>query len=202
MKKRHGVTLIEILVTLTVVSMVLASVLGVFQAIMRQWNGQVSRSRATQDANLAMDLMVKEIGVSLKYKDFATDGKTDYFELPADKDAQGNYTRVLTAGQFIYRGGVKYRFYLSDTTGSASASGNILWRAVRGSSQTYTPDSKWSLLPGSNPARGRIENVSNLSFVNIGSDYLVRVKLTVTAREGKKTFSHTVQRDVYCQNHN
>ena len=197
-RKNNGLTLIELLITLTVGSMVLCSIVSIFTTITRQWNAQVSRSVATQNANLAMDVMVKEIRQSLQYKDRA-DGSQDYFELPADKDAQGNYTRVLSAGNFVYRGGTKFIFYLSNRTGSMTASGNVLWRAQRPSGPTFTPDSKWSLLPGSSV--GRFENVSNLSFTKIGND-AVRVRLTVTAKEGKKTSSYSVQRHVYLANHN
>lgn len=188
---------------LAVLSVVFAAVLGIFGGVTRQWGGQVSRANAVQEANLGLMLMGREASGAMAYQPLDSAGYASVFTFPADKDAQGNAVPARSGAGLAFQSGAKVRFYLSDATGSPTASGSILWRATApAGSNVWTPDSSWSLAPG-NSTRGRVENASSLSVsqANVPNN-VVRIILAVTVKEGAQISTETLRRDVYLSNSN
>ena len=207
MDKRRGVTLIEMMVVVAVSALVLTAILNIFGAVTRQWGTQMSRSNALQAANLALDLMAKEIHEAMSY----TPGggslpQTDIFALPANTDADGNYVPTLSGGTLAYRTGGQFRFYLGDKNGGTLlGSGTCLWRESKGTGilSTWTKDEAWSLLPGGSAAGPKVCDVTSLAFsTDEAAPHTVRVTLTVEVKEGHQATPVTLQRDVYLSHHN
>lgn len=87
--------------------------------------------------------------------------------------------RVDAAGMARYRSGASYLFYLSDSTGSQSKSGTVLWRASQAKgSVVWIADSAWSLYYD---GAGRLPSVSG--FVPVLDSTGHRVVLQVTYKQ-------------------
>lgn len=188
---------------LAVLGVVTAAVLGVFGGVTRQWGGQVSRARAVQDAALGLMLVGREASRATTFQPLDSAGYANVFTFPADTDAQGNLVPARVGAGLAYQSGSKVRFYLSDSTGSPAAPGSILWRATApAGSNVWTPDSSWSLSPNGS-GRGRVETASALAFsqANVPNN-VVRIRLTVTVKEGGQVTAETLRRDVYLSNSN
>ena len=203
LRNTRGITLIEILVVLSVIATLLGATLAIFRSIAKQWNGQVSRSRAIQMANLGVDRMAKEISQTVQYNAFDTPPTiTNTFNPPSDTDAAGNFVPKWSGSNLAYNYDERIRFYLAGPDGSSA--GNILWRTysdkLNGNGH-WTPDKTWSLLSPTS-THGRVENVTSLSFQAGSAANTVVISLTVSAKEGPKTYPYTVTRTVYLANHN
>ena len=212
MKCRRGVTLIEMLIAMSVVSCVLIAVLNVFNFSTRLWNNQVGNSKSMAEANLAMELICKEIGSAVSYQNDSS-GNPSIFTLPANTDASGNYIPISQSGSLTYASGVPVQFYLGDKTGRIKSSGtqNVgLWRQTAQSGGLlggllggliWTPDTNWSYYPGGSNLK--YPYFSALIFTTTGMPAnTVQVTLTVTTHEGGQASSYTLTRDVYLTNHN
>lgn len=217
-KTRLGMTLIEMMIALSVVALVLAAVLGIFNSSTRLWNAQAGRSKSLLTANLAMEMMAKDIGSAVSVQN-DSNGSPTIFILPATMDASGNATPTLSNGTPAYAPGTQVQFYLSNAQGTAK-SGTNLWRQTAppptqsggllggllsgllgGSGTVSTPDQTWSLQPGGRIAK--YPNVTALSFSTAGLPAnTVQITLTVAVKEGGQTSSYTVKRNVYLANHN
>jgi len=194
----------ELLVAMTVSVIVLAPILAIINQVSRQWNRQVGLSRAVDVANLSLSLMDKELRSAVLYH--ATDGtKTCTFSLPANTDGSGHYVPAWSGGSLSFQSGVRVHYYLSDTTGTAGT-GTVLWREYNpnpSGDAGWVQDASWSLLPGSNPAQGKLSGVSSLTFTTTGMPAnTVRVTLTVADTENHQISTYSLQRDVYLSNHN
>ncbi len=220
-KIQNGVTLLELLVAMTIASVLTAAIVTIFTTINGRWGYQAARATAVQQAQLAMDRMAREIHSAISYTPGPdTFGRTDIFTLPADTDANGNYVPSWNNGVNAYQPGTTFHYYLSDATGTFGNSGTALWREYNtpplvsplGASQVGTAtqpltgglwmaDSSWSLLPGSSaPLFGSVSSLS-FSTANVPAN-AVRITMTVSVRQGSATSAYTLQRDVYMSNHN
>ena len=212
MNHRRGVTLIELLVTMSVSGLVLIAVLGIFGFSTRQLGTQTGRGETMLTANQAMNAMCKEIGqaVSLGY-----DQNGDlYFLMPATTDAQGNAQPTLLGGLLGYStSATAVKFYPSDNTGTTQGSNTstgqtgltALWRATTtklNGNPKWRSDATWSQMPNS-VAMPKYPDVTSLTFVPWGNPQnAVHVTLTIADKEGSQTSSYTVSRFVYLSNHN
>lgn len=207
---RHGMTLMEILIVTTVLSVILIPVLTIFTVITRQWNNQVSRGQAIRIANLAMEQMTKDLRNGVSFQ--ATDGnKTCTFTMPANTDAKGNFTPVWDRNFITYASGYRVHYYLSDLTGLAST-GTVLWRETNplsSGSVGWVPDSLRSLAPGSlsggvltAAARGNVDHVSSLTFSAGVVSNTVQATISISYKESKTTSVYTLTRLIYLSNHN
>lgn len=218
MKTRRGITLIEMLIAMSVLSVVLLAVLNVLNFSKSAWNNQVGRSEAISEANLAVEMMSKEIGNAVSYQTDSNNAPS-IFILPANTDANGNYVPALQSGSLGYAAGTPVQFYLSDKNGTAST-GTTLWRQTSSTTTTtsggllgtgllggttttttWTPDAAWSQLPGGKA--GKFPDVTALAFRTAGLPAnTVQVSVTVTIKEGGQSSRYTVTRNVYLANHN
>jgi len=176
----HGLTLVELVVVVAILAVIVASLCDVFIANQMAWDRQSAASTAliTTSAALSTVGAYLENAVDVKVKTRYTTGDAVVVCLPQDS-AYGIY--VPQAG--FYRQGQVVVFYLSDSTGSYSRSGDILWagtllRWVDPSPGNVTPDPNWSLYPGG--TNGRIAPVTSLQFTILGDRYWGGT-LTVTA---------------------
>lgn len=212
MKSRRGVTLIEMLIAMSVVSVVLIAVLNVFNSSQRLWNNQVSRSRAILEANDAMEAMCKEIGNAVNAQN-DLNGTPSIFVMPANKDAGGNYVPASSGGTVAYGSGVPIQFFLADKNGTVKVgigANKYLWRQTAQSGGllggllgglTWTQDTAWSTRPGG--AILKYPGVMNLTFTTAGLPAnTVQVSLTVKSDEGRQSSDYTVTRIVYLSHHN
>ena len=207
---RYGMSLIELLIVITVLPVVLIAVLSVFSAITQQWKTQVSRGQAIRIANIAMAQMTKELRNAVLFQ--AIDGtKTNTFIMPANIDANGNFTPVWNHTFIMYASGYRAHYYLSDLTGTA-ATGTVLWRESNPHSTGSTgwvQDSVTSLAPGSlsggtltASARGNVDHVTSLAFAAGAVSNTVQATLSISYQEGKITSVYTLSRLIYLSNHN
>lgn len=208
MRTRRGVTLIEMLIAMSVVSVVLIAVLNVFNVSQRLFDKQVGRSESIAEANLAMDLMCKEISSSIIY---GTDVNGDiYFIPPATTDASGNYLPIRFGGVLFYYGTTAVKFYPSDAGGGNwgsntgdSSTGTYLWRSTTtklNGNPKWQADDAWSTQPGGQTPK--FPNISSLVFTTAGLPAnTIQVSLTVKTKEGGQSSNYTVTRIVYLQNH-
>ena len=164
-----------------------------------------------EEANLAMELMCKDIGNAGATSNDSS-GAPSIFVMPGNTDSTGNY---VPSSSGTYTTGTLVQFYLSNWKGTAPT-GTTLWRQtgvtttsggllgtglLGGSTTTWTPDAAWSQAPGGQV--GKFPDVSALSFTTTGLPInAVQVSLTVTTKEGGQSSSYTDTRIVYLQNHN
>ncbi len=204
MRANRGVTLVELLIAGSVSSVVLTAVLLIFTSLYSQWAFQVSRAKAIQEANLAIDLLAAQIRPAI-YCLSASGSHTNVFQYPANTDANGNYVPAWNGIWFDYIPGSRCDFYLSNSSGISSKRGTLLWREYTLNSygnSGWTADSAWSLLPGST-TMGRMGDIVALSFSTSGKPAnVVNVSVTVQVTEKSTTSTYTASRDVYMENHN
>jgi len=203
-RKTRAVTLIELMVAISISGGVLVAVSGIFMGIRKQWSYSVTRGKAIEAAQSALDQIAMEARNGITYQ--ATDGtKTNTFTLPANADAQGNYTPARVGSVLQYVGGARIRYYLSDATGSAG-SGSFLWRETNAAptgSTGWLADTGWSLAAGAG-SKPKYNSVSSMAYSTTGlPSNMVQVSITVLVSEKlEQTFSMTLQRSVYLSNHN
>jgi hypothetical protein len=186
--KVSGFTLIEV----AVATLIMLLCLGLLSPMIRG-TGQIWVKSTADKANKellsqAMLKMSPFLRNALKV-DIANSGVHNLVVvIPQIDKVTGGYTFPLVAGDSV-------AFYLSDTTGSPSKSGTILWQSING-----TPNSKWSLRSG----KGAIDfGTSNLSFAfdNPGDPSLVTVTSYSTQWAGAKPESASDSTTVLLRNH-
>lgn len=175
----------EVLITVTILSVVVSSLCGIYFAVADEWQRQDS----ARDSELAVSIACSRIGdyaaQGVRFKLLKQHGIYSHGYdvlavcLPADK-AYGVYVPVREGDEFKYREGSWVVFYLSDATGSYFASGDILWAATANHEWQIpffmAPDSSWSLYPG--VKKGRITPLDSITFEDMGGDYAA-VRITV-----------------------
>ena len=176
-----GLALVELLMTVLVLSIVVSSLCEVFFAVNDGWQ----RQQGEQDVLIATSLACSKVGDYISRSIQAaqvsrfSSGDTLALSLPADK-TYGIYIPKWSGGTLAYRVGTYIVFYLSDSTGSYSHTGNILWAATftnwNDIVHTVTPDASWSLYYG---RAGRITPIQSMSFsVDTTGEY-PKVTMTV-----------------------
>ncbi len=176
-------TLIEVMIVVAVLSVVLSSLCGVYITVGDEWQRQDGSRDCQIAASSACNRIGDYISQGVQFRFLKKNGSTDNNVLavclPADS-AYGMYVPVPDNDQFKYQDGSWVVFYLSDSTGSYSASGNILWAATAAQESDIpdhiVPDVTWSLYPGS--TRGLITPLSSVSFQDNSVDFRA---VTVTA---------------------
>jgi prepilin-type N-terminal cleavage/methylation domain-containing protein len=187
---RGGFTLVELLVTVMILAVVVTGLCDVFIANQKAWDRQSSQSTALTATDAAMSAIGSYASKAMDrriYSRFST-GDVLVVCLPSDT-AYGMYVPSCTDNwghpvDLQYNHGQGIVFYLSDSTGSYGRTGSILWAGTVSFWQTpsvfnVTPDSSWSLYPGS--SRGRIAPISSIRFGTSGAQRYTGVDVTVNA---------------------
>ena len=186
-KARLGFTLVETLVCVSIMSVLLTSLCGIYIACAQEWQRESGQNDAlvatSQACTRIADYVSQAIGVTVTTRFFASD--TLLVNLPADS-AYTVYAPVWSGGKIQYRSGSWIGFYLSDSNGSPLVTGNILWcGTVTWASGVYTitPDRNWSLYY--NSAKGNISPLTSITFALNQSG--ARPYVTTTAVSKYKT---------------
>lgn len=205
-RSRAAFTLAEVAVAAAAACVLMVSISGIYTLAVGRWGWQVSRAKAIQAADAAMERMCREIrrAVSCTVLTLGGGNTVGEFVLPNNTDSGGNYIPQRAGAVLSYVAGRTVRFYRSDLTGmDYVVGGTIVWRESRAAgSSTWMWDTAWSL-ESQSPARGRCANVVALDFTTAGQPaHTVLVTLSVQIAEGPKTSTYTVSRQVYMENHN
>lgn len=181
---RAGFTLAELLVVVSILSILLTSLCGIYLAMVMQWERQQGQGDALIATSRAFTTMSSELSqaVSVDMIDHSGHNSAVVYTLPLDKDSSNQYyVPKWVGGSLQYRAGAKMAFYLSDSTGQFDRNGNILWRGVVSGtypfSGTISPDPSWD----ADPQRGRIAPLDSLSFDTDNWAHPVRVTVTATS---------------------
>ncbi|MCC6484871.1 MAG: prepilin-type N-terminal cleavage/methylation domain-containing protein [Armatimonadetes bacterium] len=220
MKARNpdaGLTLIEMNVAVVMLAVVMVAVLGIFGAVTTLWE----RTSTQNDSELTLGEAASRLCSALRngchvfvFTRFST-GDSVAITFPAAKTPEGDYSLSKGKGSLVYKptsSSLREVWYLSDSTGSLSVSGNILWVAstvetadnltpIKNTSKTF-PDAARSLHPGTTV--GQVAPVTSLRFDPPAADepaWYYKVTLTSDeTRAGNKT-PVSFTRRVYVRNH-
>lgn len=202
-RRRGGFTIIEVLITSSVLALVLTSLCGVYFAIAKEWERQDGRGTALGASSMACTKLADYISQSTGavVVDRLGTGDALALNMPANS-ANGVYVPTWSGGKVKYQSGSWIIFYLSDSTGDYSRSGDILWAATMNWGSfpgSVTPDSTWSLYY--DQAKGRISPITAIKFT-LTTDSLPRVTVTVTSsyKTGSTTSKVQLNRTVCLQN--
>lgn len=166
------------MITTAVLSLVLTAICGVYLMIQTEW----SRQQGQEDTRTAARQAILDVAAYMKVAYSAnvmtrfTPNDTLRFYLPMDM-AYGIYVPQRSSNNYRPDTLTPYYFYLSDSTGDYTHSGDILW-AGYWSSWRVVGDPSWSLYPGT--TKGRIAPVQSLSFAVDNTGFRPRVTTTVT----------------------
>jgi Tfp pilus assembly protein PilW len=185
-RARRGISLFEVVLASTIGSFVVA-ILATFSILEgRSWHKTNAVSLTQQNTQLALQLMSPTIRAAHSVVTSQTTSSMLVLRMPA-YDASGNLIVPIQDGNTT-------SFYLSDTSGSTSKSGTILWRAVNG-----TPDSAWSLKSGA--ARVTLSSGGlSFSLIPSGDPDSVVVNLTANATSGTQSSTLSTSKQIVIRN--
>jgi prepilin-type N-terminal cleavage/methylation domain-containing protein len=146
--KQRGFTLMELMVTMTVAALIFSVVLDVWHVSSVNQKHLLTKTQSFANTTSVLDIIEREARQAIRFEiKTSTSGKSLYtFVMPANRDANNNFTPVRTGNGLVYQEGQQVQYYLSNTTGSPTANGNILWRATApAGSAVFTPDTTWSM---------------------------------------------------------
>ena len=179
-----GFTLLELLVTVAVLAVILTGLCEAFMANQRAWKRQSGASSALLATDAALSSLGSYASNAMDAQVYTRFSGNDVLAicLPADI-AHGAYVPTTSVG-WDYRRGQCVVFYLSDSTGSYLRSGDILWAGTMlgwgtPSSANVTPDSTWSLYPGTTV--GRVAPIGSVTFGLTSGPSVKNVCMTVVA---------------------
>ena len=198
-----GMTLMELLVSLSVSSLLIGAIVGVYYFAVTQWDQGAADSDAYISVSQGAERMCQEIEQARSASVSTLSGgrvrldikampsaiasiPVDYFPDPTD----AGYTPGTTDD---------ICFYLSDTSGNTGTAGNILWRGKTPAGGSFAKDSTWSMYYSS--GKGRVTGVSYLSFTVYPSSNTVYVEMTVTGTSGRRTQDRHIIKWVYMRSH-
>ena len=203
-RSRRGFTIVEVLITSTVLSLVLTSICGIYFAVSKEWERQDGRGTALGATSMACsrlsDYISQSVGAVVMTR--FTSGDAIAVNMPANTAYGGVYVPTWSSGKVQYQSGNWLIFYLSDATGNYSRAGTILWAATMtwgGFPGSVTPDSTWSLYY--NQPKGRITPVTSIQFTLTNSS-LPRVTIAATSsyKTGTTQSQVSLTRTVCLQN--
>ena len=181
-KGNFGFTLIELLIVSAVLALVLSSLCGIYLSVADEWQRQDGRGTALASTSMACskisDYLSQAVGVEVVNRFTPADALA--VNLPANR-AHDIYVPVWNSGKIQYQSGQWVIFYLSDSTGSYSRSGDILWAATmtwETFPRSVRPDPAWSLYY--DQPKGKITPISSLQFAKT-NDALPIVTMTITS---------------------
>lgn len=198
---REGFTLVELLVVAAVMAFVLTSMCEIYMATAAEWSRQQGQGDALvatgQACSRIADYAAQSINAVVIQR--FTAGDTFAVNLPLDR-AYNNYVPTWTNNKVQYRGGGWMVFYLSDSTGSYSSNGNILWAGTLNWADypnSVVPDRNWSMYY--NTSIGRISPITSLTFtMTSGGKYPKLVITVISTYAIRKTIEQITQSRTVC----
>ena len=202
-RRGQGFTLVEMLIAMSISSLILAAVCDIMVYGTQQWNKQASQSISTSSANEALDAMEREIRNAMSFTKNATAGLSMYtFTFPANKSGATYIPRRDSDGSFYYAQGGQVAFYVSNLTGIQGLTGgglSSLWRASRSSSLLgWTLDTGWSR---DSTSLCRFPGVTSFDIAkDANNPAVVTISMTMQVVQGSTTRSVTLTRTVVMKN--
>jgi hypothetical protein len=148
-RKNRAFTTVEVMAAIFIMLLCLSLVAPMVRTTGHIWSKTSTEGQAKEVLQQAALRLAPTLRNSLAVDIASSTNHKLVVILPAADPFSNGYIYPLVPGSSV-------SYYLSDTTGKASAKGSILWKATDG-----VPDAKWSLLSG----RGRIDfGATNLTF--------------------------------------
>jgi len=177
---RRGLTLAEVLISAFLMLGVVFMSTQFARLNNVLWQRGMADSGSQRDAQMAIQKIAPFIR---KARRVGTAQSTRIMVQLPQYDTGGNLVVPMVAGDEV-------TFYLSNSTGSMSSSGTILWKAVNG-----VPDAAWSLSNGA----GQV-NLSSLAFTYGPSNESVTITVTASKQIGTSTQQFSTSQEVYLRN--
>lgn len=185
LRRRRGLSMFEVLLAGTMMVACISIMATISSHLSTAWQKGMSITTSQLAGETAIQKMLPSIRAARSYT-LNNSGRLT-LQMPS-YDSSGNLVVPMTNGHTI-------SFYLSNSTGSTTASGTTLWRAVDG-----TPDTSWSL-SGTKPQVSL--DSGGLLFTAIDTDTVnvrVTVSNTVGITLGQQTNTFTNQQDAFLRN--
>lgn len=205
---RHsrGFTLIELNVVIVISAVLLLAISAIFLALNNMWERTANRNRSEINMSEGISRMAVDMrnGVSCQVLTRFTTNDAVVITLPSSMIDAKNYGIQVYSNKLQYAPGAQKAYYLSDSSGSWSKNGNILWSGAAsgsGASITVTPDTS-SLWGGTSV--GVVQPVQAIEIDPPGgSDPANLYTITITAPEVVSGVpgTTTLSRRVYLRNH-
>ncbi len=184
-RMRHaGTTLIELLISLSIIVLISGAVFAVYLESMGFWRRVSSEEQAMPAAYQVSTRLAQELKNGFNVS-VTPDGKSLTFQQP-QTDGNGYDLLPLTPARAV-------TYYLSDATGAANTPGTVLWR-----SQT-------DLTTNAVTRMKLASNVSGLQFTTVAASYgrvfaVYTTAVTFTGQEGivKNTSQFTTTAAIRC----
>jgi hypothetical protein len=185
-RSRRGISIPEFALAAGISLMITTAVVALTRVASLTWYQADAEIAAKQVVTMASNRIGPSIRSALRV-DVAGSSSTRLVLVLPRTDGSGGYVLPLQAGD-------THAFYLSDRTGSPSAPGTILWRAVNG-----TPDAGWSL----RGTRGRIDlGTAGLAFAydNATDPNSVQITLNTRQSNGQGSLTRTARTEIALRN--
>lgn len=203
LRRRQGVTLLELMVSLGATSVVMAGAIGVYFFAASQWNAGAADVDAFVSASQGAERMCDDIEKGRSASIMTLPDGRELLRvclLPAAVTDEGiDYFPDSSETGYAMPPPEEYWFYLSDTTGQTINAGDILWRAFMPIAASTQVDTEWSLYYDT--GKGRVSGVTDLDFSINSSDNIVYVVMTVQGTEGHEEASRHITRWVHMRSH-
>jgi hypothetical protein len=188
MRRRRGVTVLEVLLGSSISLLLLSGLVGMTRVAALSWYQTDAEVSSKQVLSLATARMAPSIRAAMRVNIAGSGSNKVSVVLPRIDTATGTYKTPLEAGD-------THTFYLSNATGSPTAQGTLLWRAVNG-----VPDTGWSLRSG----RGALDlRTAGLTFAysgDLNDPRGVQVTLVSQRRSGLGEISRTAVTEIFLRN--
>jgi len=139
-QKNRGVTLIELLVAMSIFSMLMITLSIIYFSCLKAYMRTAWKLPPYDEATMAVQDMTRRLRGAMLIDDF---GDQYVVVVLPKKETNGDNSLVLVDNQLSLVAGKKLRFYLSDSSGSLEAAGNYLWMAeAPENSTTFSPKRK------------------------------------------------------------
>ena len=185
--RRRGTTLVEVIIGASITVMITGGLIVFSRFQQLTWLDGIASTSAQSASQLAMQRIAPDLRCARRVLTAQSSSTRLTLQLPLYA-ANGSLVLPLTDGNTV-------SYYLSDKTGSTTATGGILWRSVNG-----TPNAQWAL----QGTAGRI----TLGTGGLGFEYqpaadpeIVTVNVNASSTAGTRSSSLAASQQVLLRNH-
>ena len=186
-RPRSGMTLVELMIASAIGLFVIFLLMSLWLLANSTWNREDAGFQAKEVLAKVAARIEPTIRAALRVDSSHSNAGRLTVILPKIDPSTGAYALPLADGDTI-------AFYLSDTSGSTTASGNLLWRSVNG-----TPDAAWSL----RGSKGAMDlGTTGLQLTYLGSPTIKSVQVSVTTQKssGRYAVAQTAAKQILLRN--
>ena len=186
-RPRSGMTLVELMIASAIGLFVIFLLMSLWLLANSTWNREDAGFQAKELLAMVAARIEPTIRAALRVDSSHSNAGRLTVILPKIDPSTGAYALPLADGDTI-------AFYLSDTSGSTTASGNLLWRSVNG-----TPDTAWSL----RGSKGAMDlGTTGLQLTYLGAPTIKSVQVSVTTQKssGRYAVAQTAATQILLRN--